>query len=233
LRACLRARDACPLLADAHLALAGSAFRMREADGPADYLRRVKLLAPRDPEIWYRCGLLELDQLAPREAVATWRRCLELSDAFLGPIVDRGARLLGPREMAEDLLPDRADVLVAVVDRLFPRPQDAARRQPFLDRARRILEAKAGPLTPPELHARALVLLSLGRREEAAGAYQALVSREPTHVDWRFEYARLLSELGRLEESRRQLLALLTQEPDHPAARHLLETVTHEAARKD
>ncbi len=232
LRAYLRARNACPLLGDAHLALAGSALRLRSADGPADYLRRVKLLAPADPETWYRCGLLELDLLAPREALASWRRSLELSDAFLDPIVDRSAPLLEPREMAEDLLPDRADTLVAAAYRLFPKPDAAAGRRPFLDRAGHVLEARGGPLTLPEMHARALVLQSLGRRDEAATAYQALVAREPRQIAWRFEFARLLSDLGRLEESRRQLLDLIEQAPHHSAARELLADVAREMARK-
>jgi O-antigen ligase/tetratricopeptide (TPR) repeat protein len=233
LRAYLRARDACPLLGDAHLALAGSAYRLGSADSGTDYLRRVKLLAPGDPETWYRCGLLELNLLAPREVLASWRRCLELSDAFLGPIVDRSALLFKPREMAEDLLPDRADTLVAAAYRLFPGPDAAAGRQPFLDRAGRVLEAKAGPLTPPELHARALILQSRGRREEAAADYQTLVSREPTNVGWRFEFARLLCDLGRWDESRRQLLAIRAQDPNHSASKQLLATVTREVARKE
>jgi hypothetical protein len=133
--------------------------------------------------------------------------------------------------VAEDLLPDRADMMVTAAYRLFPGPDAAAARRPFLDRAGRVLEDRAGPLTPPEMHARALVLQSLGRRDEAATAYQTLVAREPRQVAWRFEFARLLSDLGRLEESRRQLLDLLEQDPNHSAARELLADVAREIAR--
>src|SRR5262249_47452943 len=49
----LQARDACPLLADAHLQIGINVDQFRQAEPRRAYLERAKRLAPDDPEQWY------------------------------------------------------------------------------------------------------------------------------------------------------------------------------------
>ena len=60
LRRLIQARDACPLLSEPNLQLAIHIGALDDADARAEYLHRVKLLAPDDPGQWYLCGVQEL-----------------------------------------------------------------------------------------------------------------------------------------------------------------------------
>ena len=111
-----------------------------KADPREAYLERAKFLAPDDPELWYRCGTLELADGRPDRAWASWRRSLELSDGHLPEILDRSAALLSPHDILRRVLPDRPDLLLKAALHLYPEPGEG--RRPFLERALAILEER-------------------------------------------------------------------------------------------
>ena len=140
LRHFLRSRDACPLRAATHMDIAEHVDEFAKADPREAYLARAKFLSPDDPELWERCGTLELADGLPDQAWASWRQSLELSDGHLPEILDRSAALLGPHDILGRILPHRPDLLLKAALHLYPEPGE--RRRPFLERALAILEER-------------------------------------------------------------------------------------------
>jgi tetratricopeptide (TPR) repeat protein len=227
----LRARDLCPLRARPHLRIAGYAHTLERADSRSTYLERVKFLAPADPELWYRCGVLEGHDGNWQEAWQSWRRSLELSDRYLDDIVDQTAGRLSPGDMLERLLPDNPRMLVRAAAHLWPQPEAVREQQAFLKKALSLLDTQQD-LTPEDYRLKATVLSLLGQPAAAVNAYEAALLRDPMQAVWRFELAQLLASQGRVEEAIRELLVVLAQQPAHAPARQLLQQVTGERARK-
>jgi tetratricopeptide (TPR) repeat protein len=225
LRWFVEARDRCPLLSKPHVRIAANVDQFQKADRVGAYLQRAKLLASDDPELWFVVGQQELLDDQPDQAWRSWRRCLELSGDYLPEIVSMSAVRLGPREMVAKVLPDRPDLLVQAADLLYPTPEAAAERQPFMEKALDLLRRQPGPLRAEDLHLRAVAHAALGRTREAVADYQAALSQGPRQVAWRYELAQLLYRDGRLSDARRELEQILKQQPDHPPARELLRSV--------
>jgi O-antigen ligase len=230
LRRLLQARDACPLLAEPNLQLAIHIGALDKADARAEYLRRVKLLAPDDPGQWYLCGVQELFDGQSANAWQSWRHSLELSNQYLPNILAGAARSPDVPHLLDQLLPERADLWFAAADQLYADPTAAEKRRPLLEKALRFLQAQAGPLSADELHREATVCATLGRQSEALAAYEQALDDRPDQVDWRVDYARLLRDQGYLNDSRRELSLVLGSRPGDPQARDLLEAVEHDIA---
>lgn len=226
----LQARAACALLPEPHLALATHDALFSTAEPRHAYLRRVKMLAPADPQAWYTCGLHELPD-RPEEAFASWRRCLELSDQFLAAILDCAEEEV-PQEDFNQFLPDRPAILLAAALELYPERDEAAQRRPLLNRALRLLEQIPAPPSAEDLRTRARIVALLGRTEEAAEAYRQALSLRPTQLAWRYELAELLFRSGQARAARRELLLILDQQPGHTEAGSLLRAVAAEIAAK-
>jgi tetratricopeptide (TPR) repeat protein len=192
------------------------------------YLKRAKLLAPADPDLWYRCGLYELVDGKPDRAWASWRWSLTLSDLYLREILERSRATLGPLDILRSVLPDQPDLLVAAAVSLYPRPDEG--RRPFQERARVLLERRPNPLAGGDLHLLATIYAGLGRPADALATYRAALVREPLRLDWRQERAALSFEQCRFEESRQELYAILSLRPDDAQARALLDAVTRKIA---
>jgi tetratricopeptide (TPR) repeat protein len=183
-------------------------------------------VAPADPDVWYRCGVLEMEDGDTAQACRSWRHCLELSDQHLADVLDRVGGILDPAAILQEVLPDRPELILAAADRLYPPPEAAERRRPFQERALALLERPPVPLAAADLQVRADLHAALGRPEEALTDYRMALAREPQRADWRYQYARLLYHQGRLRDARREALLVLAQQPENAPARQLFRTVT-------
>jgi O-antigen ligase len=197
----LRARDACPLLSGAQLGLAANASRLKQGDAAEDYIRRVKLLTPGQAEMCYRCGLVESGLYHYEESWATWRHCLELSEEYLPQILMQ-TRGLRSDQLVQKVLPDNPDLLLVAALLLYPDDRAVKPRQPFMDKAQRILESKPEGMLPRDL----------------------MVSEQTLRA--RVAFARYLNERGKTEEARRELRMVLAQSPDFGSARDLLNEIS-------
>lgn len=232
LRHYLQARDLCALRAKPHLRIAAYVRSLGSADPRTSYLERAQLLDPSDPELWYRCGIHELRDGQPERAWRSWRRSLELSDHYLSEVLDRSRVVLTPRDILENLLPDNAGLLLRSATHLYPGSDALAEQKPFLVKALMLLEDQPTALTADDFHVKAVIYTSLGQPTEALAAYQGALVREPQHIDWRYQFAKLLYEQGQFREARHELLTVLAQQPGHAPARELLDTVTRELAKR-
>ncbi len=196
----LRARDACPLLSGAQLGIAAYASLLKKGDTAEDYLRRAKLLAPGQAEVWFLCGLQELKLNHTAEAWATWRHCLELSGDYLPRILLQAQRLPSD-QLLEKVLPDNPDLLLVAALLRYPDSAALGQRRPFLEKARQLLESRPAEAGLRELH--------VDERTQKA----------------RIEFARYLYEQGKLEEARRELRLVLADNPKNQVAQELLSMI--------
>jgi tetratricopeptide (TPR) repeat protein len=229
LRGYLRARALCPLLDEPHLRLAVHVRDMANSDPAFAYLTRAQLVLPYDARVWYLSGVQEAADGRREPAWQCWRRSLECSDRFLGPILEEGIRTSSAEEVAERLLPDQPALLLQAGALLEARPDPPASPRPFLEKGVRLLGAWA-TLSTEELRAKAHACRSLGQVAEARQAYEDLLARAPDQPAWRYEFAQMLYEAGQLDEARRQLVVLLRAEPANGPARDLYQTVVRDSA---
>lgn len=226
----VRARDLCPLLPRPNAWLAVYAGHLRKADSPSAYVERAKFLAPMNPELWYLCGLQELSTGQTRTACESWRRSLQLSDAFLAQILDESSARLDAAALLSRVLPERPRVLLLAAEYLYPDAADAAEREPFLRKAIALLDEQSEPLTADDWRTRALVHASLQQPDEAIVAYRAALAEEPLRLEWRYELATLLYGQGLLAEAQQEVRSLLDQEPRHGGGRQLADVLIRQQA---
>jgi tetratricopeptide (TPR) repeat protein len=196
-----------------------------KADTSEAYLERVQTLAPGDPSLWYFCGVQEMRLGWPARAGRCWRRSLELSDRHLKEILSY-SKSFEPEDLARDVIPEQPDLLMKAAKHLYPGDAEAAARRPYLQRALTLLD-RTDPArqTPEQLQTRAQVLQAMGETDECLKTYRRLLERDPSHIERRCEFARLLSEEGFLREARSELLVVLAQQPRHARAQQLLGSV--------
>jgi O-antigen ligase/tetratricopeptide (TPR) repeat protein len=226
----VRARDLCPLLPRPNAWLAVYASHFRQADAPIAYMERAKFLAPMNPELWYLCGLQELSAGQTRMACESWRRSLQLSDAFLVQILDESSARLDAAALLNRVLPERPRVLLLAAEYLYPDSVDAAEREPLLRKAIALFDEQVEPLSAEDWRIRALVHALLQQPNEAVAAYRAALAKEPLRLEWRYELATLLYEQGLLAEAQQEVRSLLDQEPRHGGGRQLADVLMHQLA---
>jgi predicted Zn-dependent protease len=156
-----------------------------------------------------------------------------LSGQYLQDILDQSAGRLAPQEILGRVLPDDPGLLVKAASHLYPKPEQAAERRPFLERALILLEQRPGPLQAQDLHTKAVIHTSLGQPAEALATYQAALTREPQQADWRCEFAQLLYQQGQVQEGCREALIVLRQQPGHAQALQLFEAGIRRGARTE
>jgi O-antigen ligase/tetratricopeptide (TPR) repeat protein len=226
LEACLRARDACPLLPEPHVTLALYAAALDKADTPRAYLDRVEFLTPRLPEVWYYSGLERLALGHEDEAWADWRRCLDLSDLYLDTVLARAARTLKADELLAKVLPDQPEVILRAANKLFPREEMVAGRTLYRKAALAAYARQRQPLPLAQLHTKARLEFSLGLFSEAELSYRGLLGRDPGNLEAHLELARLYYDRGDYNEALREVRAVLARQPNHAVARDLQARLT-------
>ena len=212
--------------------LATAAEGMARSDARVVYLDRARYLDPMDPELWYRGGILESRTGQAARAWQSWRRSLELSDRFFPDILQRSRAVLDAQQVLAQVLPDRPALLVRAAFYLYPQPDDARPRRPFLERAVLLFGDRDTVLEAADYRLKGTAERDLGRLDEAAEAYRAALTRAPDQAGWRFELAEILVKQARFDDARRELLTVLDQRPAHAEARELLGVVRRELVRK-
>jgi O-antigen ligase/tetratricopeptide (TPR) repeat protein len=231
LRHFLRARALCPLLPESHRCLADHVGKLTQGDTRAAYLERAKLLMPYDPVLWFLCGQ-EYLRGQPARAWENWRRCLEISDLCLEPILEVAAQKLNPQEMLDRVLPANARLLLRAAHELYPGRAGGLRRRVILKGALALLAAKSETFGARDYHLKAILHQKLGEPEPALAAFRSALARDPAQADWRFEFAVLLRRQGQLKEARRELAEVVRSQPNNREAQNLLGVVVREMAMK-
>jgi tetratricopeptide (TPR) repeat protein len=221
LRHYLQARNLSPLNVQSHMGIAANADKLARGESFEAYLGRAKFLRPADPELWYRCGLIELKRQQQDDAWASWRHSLTLADKHLSDIVQQSTNYLSARELLDRVLPDRPGLLMNVARGHYGSPEQAAEQHVLLEHALGLLDEK-GSLSVDEYRLKSLIYHLLGMEELARGAFKDAVALQPLDAKLRYEYASVLFQQGRYQECRHELARVLSLQPDHGQARELL-----------
>lgn len=224
LRYYLRARDLSPLLVKSHLGIAVNVDYLRQADSFESYVNRAKQLRPADPDLWYLCGVVELQHHCPELAWSSWRHSLELSKSHFIEIITQASKQLDAPELLAKVLPDNPDMILEATFRLFP-PSEPVKRQLLLQKALALYDQKPN-LTPEELHNKARIYATIGPESEVQGTLEKALRFKPQEAGWRYELADHLFAQGKFAECRKHLIEVLSQQPQNTAAREMVLNVT-------
>jgi O-antigen ligase len=192
------ARNACPLVPEAQLALGVNADRLPGAQPREVYFQRAQFLSPRMPEVWYYSGLDHLTRNQPEQAWQDWRQCLALSDRYLDAILFRSVRLLNARQLLAKVLPAQPHRIVQAGDRLFSRPDKQSAHADFLRNALASFDPREQSLSVNELRYELARLLVLRNDDQQAMQQLLLVlESQPDHKKARALYRDLERKLGK------------------------------------
>ena len=217
----LLARRYCPLIAEPHVGLGELYGLVADPAEDALHLERARRLEPTASKILFQCGLLDFQAGRLDVAYASWKTCLTLSDAFLGPVVDLTAGNLNDLETVRKVLPESPGLLIRLARRVFSVEGYDKVRSALTQRALELLDQ----VDLPEAEIWYLRALAFECREEYAEAiasYDRAVKLRPRHLLWRQEYAMLLERQGKIGEAIEQVGLLGRMVPDDPRIRYWL-----------
>jgi len=224
LRHLARARAACPMVPEVHAAIAELCPLLASPAEGAVHVDRARRLAPSDPDMLFRCGLLDLQARRFDAACASWRRSLALSRDRLDDVVRLAQIAFGPSQWIERVLPESPWLLVDLARRRYASEEDGEVRRVLAERVRTL----AGQADVPEgerhfFDGAALALL--GRDSEAIEQMARAVRTRPGNPEWRYELALLLERQGRYGEAREQARVCVRLDRASGRYRTLLERV--------
>lgn len=229
LDALIRARRACPMVPQVHLAIAHLSVL---ASPPAEnqvHLDRAERTAPSQPELAFQCGLLAFQAGRMDRALASWRRSLGSSRAYLEPILERVNEepdLLGN---LEKLLPDSPALLIHLAQKQYRASHHAGVRSWLLGRAAESIERSSHSEAEKHYY-RAMVSSLRGDYGGAIDGYARALRLDSRNTRWRYELALLLQQAGRLEEAHQEAKFCVHSEPANRDYRKLLEEINYARA---
>ncbi|MGO8747157.1 MAG: O-antigen ligase family protein [Thermoguttaceae bacterium] len=225
----VRARRACPLLSQVHLAIAQLSVL---AAAPADnqiHLQRAQQTAAGDADLAFQCGLMAFQAGRTDAALASWRSSLTQSSNHRAEIL----RLVGgepdlPGNL-EKLLPDSPTLLIELAREEYSGDQYAPLRSRLLERAAESI-AQHGYPQAEEHHFRGVVFALQGKNSEAIESYTRALQLRRQNTAWRYELALLLRREGKLEQAHEEAKFCALIQPANADYRKLLEEINHARA---
>lgn len=217
----IRARNLCPMRPQPHIRLAIWAQLLSEGDSQRVYLARAKALAPYDPDVWYRAGILELIRGEPALAWESWRRSINISDQYMGEIVSRASLDLAPDELIERILEDDPHRIL-VSSSVYSTKEIPEKLSQFLRSGVRRVQPREPDLDTDARHSFALLLWAAGEKADALKQMQRVIAERPEELRWRLELAGFMVGLGDFIRARHELTTLLALDPNNKLALELL-----------
>ncbi len=223
----LLARQACPLMAKAHLGLAELAFLTNSPASEATSIRRACRLAPSDARLQYHAGVLDWNARRTSQAAEAWRRSWQITSEFEDEILRQLAKADNADALFEKLLPDRPEVLVGLAE-TYAKHGEHPQRQALLRKKADEALAKVERPTPETYQLRGKLAWLMENDETAVEQYRRALLYEPTNLRWRYELAQILHETGDLEEAYREAKWCLDRQPRYGDYRNLVKLLQNE-----
>lgn len=227
-----QAKAACPILPRIDISLALLNF-LEEPEQPAGLssLHQAVLLAPANPEVLYRAGLLA--DLAGQTALADrwWRRTLEHDSSELSRILEFSRRTRPLTEILQNILPASPDlVLTLLTDPRFV--WTSGERALVRAHCRRLHDRKGAPRSPRGYHREAILSQFEGDPAGSIAAYREALALDPEQLEWRLELAQLLYQENQLSAARDALRNAARQAPERADIRQRLEKIVREIIQR-
>ena len=220
------ARRACPLLSEVHATMGELCAVLVDPAGDRVHIERARRLAPSNPHLLFRCGLLDLQAGRIDSASESWRKSLALSDRYLDDVLFLAGRQLSPSEMVEKVLPDSPALLIQLARERYQAEEDAEIRRLLAERAERLVEEVDLP-EDQRHYLRSSASLLKGLYPKAIASLSRAVELRPEEAGWRYELAVLLEDQGRISEAHEQAKLCARMDPTNGRYRTLLKGINH------
>ncbi len=220
------ARQCCPIMSQTNLALAELFVASPWQDDDEIYIQNAVRLAPNDPSVLFRAGLLDLHNQRISTGLAKWRKCLALSPQFTQEILQAGSQLVEPTQLLSEAIPDSPERIVEIARQM----QSAELRRQLATRAEAALE-HSPPSLSEEWYLRGAISQLRSDLATAVESYQRALELAPDKIEWRYECALLLAENNLLEEALAHASYCVRQAPRMIKHRDLLTRIRKQQAK--
>ncbi len=229
MKSLVRARRACPLLPQVHLAIAQLSVLV---SAPADnqvHLDRAQETSPCQADVAFQCGLLAYQAGRMDTALASWRDSLTRRPSHLREILQLVNSEPDLPGNLEKLLPDSPMLLIQLAREQYLGDRYARLRSRLLERAAESTENKEYSEAERH-HVKGMVFALRNRFTEAIESYSRAVELRRENARWRYELALLLQREGRLEQAHEEAKYCFRSDPANGDYRKLLEEINHTRA---
>ncbi len=220
------ARRACPLMPEVHAPIGELCFLVASPATDRIHIERAQRLSPADPDLLFRCGLLELQAGRGESASRSWKRCLALDSRYLNEIVDLGGQYLGMRRTIEDVLPDSPQQLIELARERYQAEEHAEIDRLLSERVEALIDGANLP-ADERSYLRGSAHALRQEYAQAIAHYARAVELRPQAAGWRYELARLLKQQGRIREAHEQAKLCARLDPQNGQYRTLLRQINH------
>jgi len=224
------ARRACFLVSEVHVTLGELFAVLIDPDGDRVHIERARALAPSNPDLLFRCGLLDLQAGRIESASKSWQRSLALSDRYLDDVLLLAGQQLSPSEMVEKVLPDCPALLIQLARGRYQAEEDAEVRHLLAERAERLV-AEVGLPEDERHYLRGSASLLQGLYPQAIANLSRAVELRPAEAHWRYELALLLKDQGRINEAHEHARLCARMDPNNAEYRTLLKEINRTLLR--
>lgn len=226
LREALWARNACPLLAEVHLAIAQLCVLDTAPLNDETHLERARQVKPGDSEVFYWCGMAEFYAGRFDRVGGDWRKALTMGSPRLADILTLADRRWPADKIIHDILPDSPRLLVDAARKHYTAPAQAGVRRLLAQRLEELLARIELPAAE-HCYYRAVAAELAQRYPEAIGQYTQALEQRAWAIAWRFELAQLLARRGLLERAHEQARLCANKEPSNEKYQAFLEQIVH------
>ncbi len=208
----------CPIINKVPLALAELFVAGPKGRSDEPYIQHAIRLAPYDPDVLFRCGLLDLQAGRLPAGQSKWRKCLALSSDYIPEIIRLAPQFFDESAIVQELVPDSPDRMVEIAMLLRSREQ----QRELANRAGAVLKQS------PQKQAEEWFLMGaigelMNDLPAAIEAYGKAVDERPANNAWRFKLALLLESCGQTEPAREHARILLRNAPRMVKYRELVK----------
>lgn len=225
------ARRHCPVLPKTHLRIAELIFLVADPTDDLDHVRRAIELAPCDPNIQFRAGLLQLQAGHDEEGIAAWRICIDYSQHYTEEILHVGRQLLGPLEVFEKVLGANPERIVQVAQRHYLSVAHTSIRHRLAALAAKGMEDSS--LRDEEKVKLLGQIEQLRDRPEAAlELFEKAIENNPSDSELRYELSRTLLRLGSVHEAHAHAKYNVRAEPENVRYRRMLTLIEKQRANR-
>lgn len=225
------ARRNCAVLPKTHLGIAELAFLATDSSRGTAHIHRAAELAPCDPSVQFRVGLLQLQAGENEAGIAAWRRCIVASQDYAEDILQVGQELLGPVEVFDKVLAVNPERIVRIAERNYQDAAQSSTRQRLAGMALKSIE-QANLEEPDKLKLLARIALLRDESDEALELFKQAIKLAPTDTSLRYEASRLLLQFGFIHEAHQHAVYNVRAEPNNDRFSRILARIERQRANR-
>ena len=210
----------CPINGKSRIRLAQLSIVGPDEFDEMEEIQTAARLAPSDPAVLFRCGMLDIHAGRESPGLAKLKKCLSISTEYLDDILAMVSGFVSRDQILEGAIPDSPERIMEIARQV----DDRVMRLRLADRAASMMQNF--PLEKPtEKYLQASIAKMRSDTVVALERYKAAVDLAPEKHAWRHEFVVLLTEQGMLSKAYTHASICVRQAPGIPAYRSLLKRI--------